>query len=109
MTQDRTMDRSGWYKVSSGGRPHPVGRLGANPWGLADMAGNVYEWVHDAWAPRSGAPAVDPVVEGSATDARVLRGGSWYHNAEHGRAGSRERFSPTRRLSFVGFRCVRSL
>ena len=60
----------------------PVGSLPANPWGLYEMAGNVWEWAEDCWHDNyQNAP-----IDGSAwsNDAggdcarRVLRGGSWF-------------------------------
>jgi len=97
MAKDETADRIAWYKADSGGRSHPVGTKQPNAWGLHDLAGNVYEWTADPYDP--AAPAGD----------RVLRGGSWYHNAEHLRSANRYRLPPHRGLSHVGFRCVRSL
>lgn len=87
MTTDAATDRMGWYKANSGGRSHPVGSKTPNGLGIFDMAGNVYEWT----------------AEG------VLRGGSWYHNAEHARSANRLVFRADKRLSWAGFRCVRSL
>jgi formylglycine-generating enzyme required for sulfatase activity len=56
----------------------PVGAfpLGASPFGAEDLAGNVWEWCLDYYAPYQGAPRVNP--RGPATGARrVYRGGSW--------------------------------
>ncbi len=94
MGRDATGDRIGWYKASSAGRSHPVGRTEKNDWGLHDMAGNVYEWTDTWFSPKR-------------TD-RVARGGSWYHNAHHLRSAMRNPLPPNKRLSYVGFRCVRT-
>ena len=57
----------------------PVGTFAANPFGLFDMLGNVWEWVEDCWHDSyQGAPS-DARAWTSSGDCgrRVVRGGSW--------------------------------
>ena len=107
MTTDATAGEISWYKVNSTGTTHPVGQKKKNAWGLYDVAGNVYEWTNDWYeSARTTKASTNPAGPASGSE-KVFRGGSWYHNAEHARSANRERFTPTKRFTFVGFRCVR--
>ena len=86
----------------------PVGSFPADRRGLHDMAGNVWEWVEDAYANFDASQAVDPVVKGG--EQRVVRGGSWSGGvASVLRIANRDNFEPTNRGDAAGFRCAKSL
>ena len=80
-------------------------RRRANPWGLYDMLGNVWEWCEDVWVSdhreKSRAAAADP-----ASAHRVIRGGSWTASRRLVRAAYRDRVEPSDRSRGLGFRCA---
>ncbi len=92
--------------------PVNVGSYAANPFGLKDMHGNIWEWVEDCWHPNyEGAPLVgDQAWESSDKDFRVLRGGHWGNSPEHLRSAARDNdFSKHSLYKTVGFRVLRVL
>jgi formylglycine-generating enzyme required for sulfatase activity len=87
-------------------KPVAVKDLPANPWGIHEMHGNVYEWCEDWFGPYEGANVVDPKGPGTG-ERRVLRGGSWINYARHTRSAYRYYSEPGYRDFSIGFRLVR--
>jgi formylglycine-generating enzyme required for sulfatase activity len=87
------------------GHPTNVGNYPPNAFGLFDMHGNVWEWCHDWYSVNAYARSSlrDPRGPTSGT-CRVVRGGAWATPARFCRAAAREWYSPSRRLSSLGFR-----
>jgi formylglycine-generating enzyme required for sulfatase activity len=102
------LDAVAWHLGNSGRTTHRVGQKRANAWGLYDMLGNVWEWSHDWYGAYPGGPAVDPVGAGAGS-ARVVRGGSWLHDARYVRAAARGRGTPGSRSRNIGLRPTRSV
>ena len=83
--------------------PRRVGQKAANPWGLRDMLGNLYEWVADYSALYGTEPVTDP--QGPATGQNhPYRGGAWNHYAAMCRAAKSFEAPPTYRTHYLGFR-----
>ena len=97
-------------KESGLGKPAPVGSYpsGVSPYGVHDMAGNVWEWVADWYAKDyyQRSPNRNPLGPESGT-SRVLRGGSWFHDPISLRAAYRLNSTPDGRDHGIGFRCAR--
>ncbi|MCA3275672.1 MAG: formylglycine-generating enzyme family protein [Roseomonas sp.] len=91
------------------GRRVPVGSLPANPWGLYEMHGNVWEWVEDIYGLYpSVATDSSPRVDGDESK-RVLRGGCWKVYPRLLRSANRNWDLPGARDNFITFRVARTL
>ena len=75
------------------GTTTPVGQYspeGDSPYGVGDMAGNVYEWT----------------ANGSGQVLMPLRGGSWNEFKDEARCAAQRKHTPHRKNDFIGFRCA---
>lgn len=105
--QDGDLLQAGWIRGNAGVRTHAAGGLRANPFGLSDMHGNVWEWVQDGWngtyyAQFQNKPAIDPVALLTAGSEQLMRGGDWNVVATYCRSSTRFAYVPPYR--YVGFR-----
>jgi formylglycine-generating enzyme required for sulfatase activity len=87
----------------------PVGSFeeGKSPYGLYDMAGNVWEWVAD-WYDASYyrfSPDRNPPGP-SKGPMKSIRGGAWLTPGNNMRMSRRNFDPPVNRFLYVGFRCV---
>lgn len=89
-----------------------VASLTPNGFGLYDMHGNVYEWIHDGYGPYE-TDAIDPfgleeTEEGNWNNQRIMRGGFWGEHPKNLRAANRVQQSSTITYKYVGFRLART-
>ena len=75
---------------------------GRSPFGVLDLAGNVDEWTSDGHS--------KDYLEPRAKDRRIVRGTAYHTRDPHYvRATYRGEAADTHSLSYLGFRCVRSV
>jgi len=89
----------------------PVGSYpsGASPFGVLDLAGNVWEWTSTLYKPYPYV-ATDGREDTNVSERRVHRGGSWGSNPPGNlRSAYRSRDEPTGRYIFLGFRCAQAV
>lgn len=85
--------------------PPEVASFAANPFGLHDTSGSVWEWTADCWSKsHDGAPRDGSVRDSADCRQRVLRGGSWRNEPAYLRSTSRFNYDANVRYLVNGFR-----
>jgi formylglycine-generating enzyme required for sulfatase activity len=94
-----------WFADNSGNTTHAVATTIANPFGLYDMTGNVFEWCNDWFDTYNSAAQTDPT--GPKTGLfKVNRGGCWLRIVPAIRSATRNNFNPDFAYDSFGFRVV---
>ena len=101
------LNKVAWWSENSNQRDHNIGMKKANPLGLYDMTGNIAEWCLDWYGFYKKDKQKNP--KGNDTGiSRVLRGGSWFVDAELCRNNARMNSSPDTSTDSYGFRYVKN-
>jgi formylglycine-generating enzyme required for sulfatase activity len=90
--------------------PAEIGSYEANPYGLHDMNGNVWEWVSDCWHRNyQGAPGDGGSWDEANCTSKVIRGGSWRNDKTYVHSASRFKYDTYVRYLLNGFRVAKSM
>ena len=76
---------------------------GASPYGVEDMAGNVWEWTSSPYQAYPGSDYQDPAY---SPDLRVTRGGGWFDDPKTMRTTVRNALTQDAGNDDLGFRCA---
>lgn len=77
---------------------------GASPYGVEDMAGNVWEWTSSPYRGYPGSTYKDPYY---GERLKVTRGGGWFDDERQVRTTNRSAANPSTANDDIGFRCVK--
>ncbi len=103
-----TIDQVNYGEGQHLGQTVSVKSLPANPWGLYEMHGNVWEWVADKWKEKlAEEPISNPFIIAKPLQEHVIRGGSWFENAKGCRSAFRRANLSRVGLVDLGFRFCR--
>jgi len=85
----------------------PVGSYpqGISPYGVVDLAGNVWEWTESWYGPHPGNTMQSDLF---GEQFKIMKGGSWFSNLDLARAPVRGKALPTQKQNYIGFRCALS-
>lgn len=112
-----SLTNTSFYPQDQGGCVNDTAKVGsypdgASPYGVMDMAGNVYEWINDWYDGLYYTTSPDSNPQGPATGtAHVIRGGGWSYcgeNCEVRIAGRISGYLPSEWTNSMGFRCART-
>lgn len=99
------LTKHAWFEVM---QSQPVAKKNANPFGLFDLYGNVWEWTSDGHGSRQAGENVDPM--GSENSQwKVLAGGGFADGFTECSSVGRVHQHPRWRSRFIGFRVLREL
>lgn len=102
------LGRYAWYHGNAAGNDPAVGVLAANPWGLYDMHGYLWEWTSTVDPQTSAAQDPADKVESTRQNLKItLCGGSWKDDAPALCSHSRRLVERNLRDDAVGLRCVK--
>ena len=97
------LDNYSWYSKNSEGKTHPVKQKRANPWGVYDVLGNVWEWCSDWYNADYYNLSILENPQGAFKGiSRVFRGGSWGSDAKYFRFSTRGNFSVNNNIEVRG-------
>jgi formylglycine-generating enzyme required for sulfatase activity len=105
----KKLGKYAWFADNAPGNDPPVGKKLANPWGLFDMHGYVWEWCLDDWHPDyKDAPADGSARKVAESKGHCVRGGGYPDTAEKLRSAFRHHEPAETSSDAIGFRCVKA-